>query len=142
MAQAEIKETIPVDIEPFYRAITSYDKYPGFVEGCTQALVTRTNETQAKVDYKVSMMKDISYSLEHFEDPAQKSMNWKLISSDFMKKNTGSWNLRSVGPGQTEVNYRLEIEFSFPVPSLILNRLIKGQLPGMIKNFTKLAQSL
>ena len=141
MAQAEIKEILNVPSDKLYKAITSYAQYPQFVEGCTQAQVTRQSDTLAQVDYKVSMIKDVSYSLKHEEDPANKTMQWSLIRSDFMKKNSGRWALKDLGSDRTEVAYQVEVEFAFPVPGLILNRLIKGQLPGMVKSFEKFAKT-
>jgi len=47
-----------------------------------------------------------------------------------------------VGPGKTDVLYELEIEMNFPVPGLIMNRLVKGSLPSMVKGFVKQAKNL
>ena len=58
-----------------------------------------------------------------------------------MKKNSGRWELKSAGPGKTEVRYEVEVEFNFPVPSLILNRVVKGTLPSMVKGFVERAKS-
>jgi len=142
MAQAEIKEVLSVNADKMYKAITQYDRYPQFVEGVTSAKVTRISDAEARVDYKLSMLKDISYALTHKENASARTMQWSLIQSDFMKKNNGSWTLREVSPDKTEVSYQVEVEFNFPVPGLILNKLIKGQLPKMLKNFEACAKTL
>ena len=83
------------------------------------------------------MIKEVSYTVDQREDPEQGVVEWSLVESDFMKKNNGRWRIRSAGPGKTEVHYEVEVEFKIPVPSLILNRLIKSSLPDMIRSFAE-----
>ncbi|HUP57784.1 MAG TPA: SRPBCC family protein [Bdellovibrionota bacterium] len=141
MAQAEITETLAVDKDKLLATIVKYEDYPRFVEGCTSVKVERPSPNEARVTYLVNMMKEITYTLDQKADPAKGVIEWSLVSSDFMKVNNGRWELRSVGPGKTEAKYRIEIEFKFPVPSMILNRLIKGSLPSMVRSFEKQAKA-
>jgi ribosome-associated toxin RatA of RatAB toxin-antitoxin module len=141
MAQAEFHETLAVDRDKLFQAVTRYEDYPQFVDGCTKVEVERKDAT-AKVKYYVSMMKDIQYTLLHNQDAASGVVTWDLITSDAMKKNTGRWELKSAGPGKTDVRYTVEIEFLIPVPGFILSKLVKGNLPSMIKSFQKRAQTL
>ncbi|MCM2278265.1 MAG: SRPBCC family protein [Oligoflexia bacterium] len=137
MASAEIKETLSVDHEKFFQTVSRYEDYPKFVDGCTSVKVERKGPGEARVTYHVSMMKDVVYTLDHKEDPAKGTIEWTLVESDFFKTNNGSWKIRSAGPGKTEIHYGLELEFKIPVPGLILNRLVKGNLPSMVKSFEK-----
>jgi ribosome-associated toxin RatA of RatAB toxin-antitoxin module len=141
MAKAEIEETLSVDRDKFFQAVVGYEQYPKFVEGCTKVEVDRSKPPVSRVTYHVSMIKDISYTLDHTEDAASGKVTWKLVKSDFLKKNIGEWTIQSVGPGKTKVKYSIEIEFNIPVPGLILNRLVKSSLPSMIKGFEKKARS-
>lgn len=144
MAQAEIRETLSVDKDKFFKTITDYANYPKFVDGCTQARVLeqKSPDGEARVQYAVSLIKDVTYTLDHKVDAAAGVMHWSLVESEFMKVNNGRWELRSAGPGKTDVSYKVEIEFKIPVPGLILNRLIKSNLPAMLKQFEKQAQKL
>lgn len=139
MASAEIHEVLPVDKEKLYRVITGYEHYPKFVDGCTKTQVERKGPGHARVTYNISMMKDVTYTLDIREDLATGVIEWTLVESDTFKKNSGRWDLKTVGPGKTDVRYSLDIEFKIPVPGFILNRLVKGSLPTMIKNFEKQA---
>lgn len=139
MAKAEIQETLAVSRDRLYSVITQYEDYPKFVEGCKEVNVKRNGSGETRVTYHVSMIKDISYTLDHREDGKKNRLEWNLVESDFMKSNTGFWELKDLGNGKTEIRYGVEIEFKFPVPSLILNRLIKGSLPAMVKSFEKRA---
>lgn len=135
MASAEHKELLAVDRDKLLSTILKYEDYPKFVDGCTRVEVERPSPGKARVTYHVSMMKDIVYTVEISENPDAGVVEWHLLKGDVMKRNSGKWTLKSAGPGKTDVTYKLEIEFSVAVPSFILNRLIKGNLPGMVRSF-------
>lgn len=139
MAQAEISEIVPVSKEKFFATITRYEDYPKYVDGVKSVKVERKGAGQARVTYYVSMMKEVVYTLDHREDLEKGVIEWSLVESDTLKKNTGRWNIKSAGDGKTDVNYSLEVEFKIPVPGFILNRLVKGSLPSMLKNFVNQA---
>ena len=135
MAQASITEKLNVSKEKLIQTVLNFEAYPQFVEGCKRVAVNRKSESEAQVEYFINMMKEISYTLEHKSDIAEGVLNWKMVSSDFLKKNQGSWKIKETGPRSCEVTYELEIDFNFPVPGFILNRLVKGNLPSMLRNF-------
>ena len=141
MAVAEIKETLNVDKDQLFAAICRYEDYPKFVDGVKSVKVERKGPGVTKAMYHVNMLKDVTYSLDIKDNAESGVIEWSLIESDFFKINNGRWELKSVGPGKTEAHYRLEIEFKFPVPGMILNKLIKNQLPAMIKSFEKQAKA-
>lgn len=140
MANAEFQEVVSVDKDKLFAVITRYEDYPQFVTGCSGVQVERKAPGKARATYHVNMMKEISYTLDHTEDAAAGTIEWNLVSSDFMKKNIGKWELKSAGPGKTDVLYEVEVEFKFPVPGMILNRLVKGSLGPMVKSFVTRAQ--
>jgi ribosome-associated toxin RatA of RatAB toxin-antitoxin module len=142
MAKAEIHEVVSADKDKLFQAISRYEDYPQFVDNCKSAKVERKGTGQARVDYHVSLIKDVNYTLDHREDPGAGVMEWTLVGSDTFKVNNGKWQLTSVGPGKTDVKYSLEVEFKIPVPGLILNRLIKGPLPSMVKSFVDRANQI
>ncbi|MDR3607039.1 MAG: SRPBCC family protein [Oligoflexia bacterium] len=139
MAKAEFHETFPVDAKKLFDTIVKYEDYPEFVTGCSSVSVKRdpAKPGQVRASYQVNMIKELSYTLDHIENPEKLTVEWKLVSSDFMKSNTGKWTLKSLGKGKTDVSYSVEIDFSFPVPGLILNRVVKGSLGPMVKSFVE-----
>ncbi len=143
MAQAEFREVLTVDQKKLFEIITRYDQYPEFVEGCKAVNILRVGENEVRVEYQVNVMsQEVNYTLDHRHDVETGRVEWTLVDSNFFKKNNGKWELRSKGKGKTEVFYALDIEFKVPVPGFILNRLIKGSLPGMVKSFEKRASSV
>lgn len=143
MAKAEITQIVNVPMDQFFEVITDYDSYPKFVEGCKKVEVKRKKGSKtAEVKYHVSLMKDLWYLLEQTEDKKNGKMSWKLIESDTLKGNVGSWTLVPTEDGKkTEVTYEIDIEFGVPVPGFILSKLIKTSLPSMIRGFEKFALS-
>ena len=142
MAQAEHKQVVAVDREKFFRAITKYEEYPSFVDGCNGVEVERKGPGEARTHYKMNIMRDVNYTLDHKEFPEQGRMEWALVKSDMLKKNIGRWELTSLSDGKTEVRYSIEIEFNIPVPGFILNQLVKSRIPSMIKSFEQRAKTL
>ena len=141
MAKAEFHEVVSADKDKLYQAIAKYEEYPQFVDGVESVSVERKGAGQARVSYRVNMMKEVNYTLDHREDPAAGVVQWTMVDSDSFKLNNGRWELKSAGPGKTDVRYELEIEFKFSVPGFILNRLVKGSLPSMVESFAKRARS-
>jgi len=144
MAQAELKKEVAVSADSFFKAVTAYSSYPKAVEGCTGAEMTKPKDASglSEVKYTVSMIKDLTYVLKHEENPEKRTMSWSLVSSEFLKKNSGSWTVTEKGPDRAEVSYKIEIEFNFPVPGFVVKKLIQTQLPKMFAQFEGLAEKL
>ena len=141
MAQAEYKAVVGVEREKFFKAITAYHEYPKIVDGCKSVSVETKGPGAARVTYKMNIVREVSYTLDHIEKPNHGGIEWKLVSSDLIKKNIGSWTLKDAGPGKTEVVYNVDIEFAVPVPSFVLGPLVKTSIPTMIKGFEKQAKT-
>jgi ribosome-associated toxin RatA of RatAB toxin-antitoxin module len=142
MAKAEFHDVFSVNRDQLYAAITQYENYPQFVEGCTAVKVDRQGPGKARVVYHVNVMsQDVTYTLDHVENVEKGIVEWILVDSNFFKKNVGSWQIKSVGSGKTDVTYNIDVEFKIPVPGFILNKLVKGSLPGMVRSFEKRANS-
>jgi ribosome-associated toxin RatA of RatAB toxin-antitoxin module len=139
MALAEFHEVVNVDKDKLFAVITRYEDYPSFVSGCSSVKVERKGAGQARVKYQVNMMRELHYTLDHKEDAVAGKVSWTMVESDLLKKNTGGWELKSVGPGKTDVKYQIDIEFNISVPGFILKKLISGSLPSMVKSFVQKA---
>lgn len=137
MAKADINEVLNVGYDALFDTIIDYTKYPKFVDGCTKVEVLSSKDGKSRVKYSVSLIKDVSYVLDHIEDRKKGTIDWKLVEGDLIKANQGQWTLKKIDDNKTDVTYKIDIEFKIPVPSLILGRLVKGNLPSMIKGFAK-----
>jgi len=140
MATAELKKILSVDRAKLFAVVTKYEDYPQFVDGVSSVSVERKGPGKARVTYKVNLVKELTYTLDHEEDAENGFVKWSLVSGDIMKKNSGHWELRDAGAGKTEASYKVEVEFKVWVPGPILNKLVSGSLPSMIENFEKRAR--
>lgn len=69
-------------------------------------------------------------------------VRWKLVDSDFFKKNEGRWVLKEKGNNETEVHYELDVAVVFMVPSWIAKKLTEVNLPKMFESFEVRAKEL
>jgi ribosome-associated toxin RatA of RatAB toxin-antitoxin module len=140
MAKAQIQDILLVSKKSFFKVITCFEDYPQFVEGCTSVKVDRMGQGKSRVTFYITLMKEITYTLDLVEDEEAGTLSWILVSSDFFKKNTGFWIVKEIEKDQCDVTYGLDVDFKVPVPNFILNRMVSGSLPSMLKNFEKQAR--
>ena len=140
MANATRTEIVDVEINKLYEVITDYAKYPDFVDGVSSIKVLSQNETSAKVEYCVNMIKSFKYTLTITQVKPTK-VSWVLESGDLFKKNDGMWSMKDLGGGKTEVTYSLEVDFKMFAPNSILTALTQKNLPVMMESFFKKAKA-
>ncbi len=140
MANATRTETVDIEINKLYETIIDYDKYPEFVDGVSGIKIISKDETSAKVEYSLNMIKSFKYIINTKQEKPTK-VSWTLDSGDLFKKNTGEWLLKDLGGGKTEVTYSLDVDFKIFAPSSILAALTEKNLPVMMNSFFKRAKS-
>lgn len=140
MAKASITKTLDVDSTKLFDTIVGYEKYPQFVTGCKKTEVERKAPGHCRVKYYANILgKDLWYTLDHQEDREKGVVTWKLIESDLLKVDDGTWTLKSLGAGKTEVTYSIDIEFKIWIPGPILKTLTSTSLPVLIGEYEKQA---
>lgn len=143
MAQASRTAVLGVGAEKLLKVIRDFKAYPQFVTGVKSAEVLQEGGAgkPTRVKYGVEIMgKKIEYTLDHSDDGVS-GVSWKLVQSDLMKVNNGSWKLTPKGASSTEVTYTLELDLNFSVPGFIMNQLVKSSLPTMMESFEKRAKT-
>jgi ribosome-associated toxin RatA of RatAB toxin-antitoxin module len=145
MAAAERTEIVDVPLIKIYEAIRDYENYPSFVTGASQVKVLSRDGNVVTVQFDVEMMKRVEYVLNLKEDLDAEGrsarISWNLESSKFFKINNGLWELKALGPEKTQVLYKLEVEFDFPVPGFVLKKLVASALPKTIQDFSTRAKN-
>lgn len=140
MATASRTEVVDVDINKLYTVLADYAKYPEFVDGVSEIKVLSQNETSAKVEYGINMIKSFKYII-NIKQERPTNISWTLDSGDLFKKNNGEWKLKDLGNGKTEVTYSLDLDFKMFAPSSILSALTSKNLPVMMESFFKRAKA-
>ncbi len=131
-----------VPLEALFQAITEFEKYPDFLGEVVGAKVVKKPDPKTVlVQFEIEVVKKFVYTLE-FKINGNQEIQWKLLESDFFKKNEGRWVLQSKGPQETEVHYELDVAVVFLIPSWISKKLTEVNLPKMFDSFETRAKEL
>ena len=141
MAGAKKSVVMHVGLEALWQAITDYEGYSDFVDGCAKCKVLKRKGNIVTVEYTVNKMKQFSYVLEHKETPMT-GVEWKMLEGEFFKSNQGSWKIKDLGKKGLAVDYELEVGFPLLVPKAIVNGLVSTSLPEMLDGFEKRAAEI
>lgn len=143
MAQAKRSEIFDIDINKFYEVLVDYKNYPEFVTGVNEIEILEFSETSARVKYSIDMIKKLTYTLKMTHVKPNK-VSWAFESGDLFKINQGSWELKDLGNGKTQVDYSIELDIKGFIPGsgMIVNKLTETSLPSMMKSYFQRAKSL
>lgn len=140
MPAVERTATFKAPIQKVFDVIKDFRSYPDFVDGVSGIEVLEESESGIKAEYSLNMIKEFKYVIDvSFNEP--NSVSWELSSGDLFKKNNGKWELKSLSEKETEVTYSLDVEFKMFAPKMIVNKLVKTNLPLMMKAFQKRAEN-
>lgn len=141
MASAEKTEVFDVEQEKIFKVLSDLKSYPDFMTGVEEVEVLEENANVIKAKYHLNLIKKFSYTLNHtIEEPNR--ISWTMVDGDLMKKSDGSWTLKDLGNGQTEVTYQVDIDFKVMVPGMISKKLVSSNLPSMMKAVKEKAKKL
>lgn len=133
MAKVVRSRRLHVSPERLFGVITDYEAYPKFLpEVCSAKVVLRGKTTQ--VEFELEVIKKFRYTLE-FDSDGKRRVAWRLVSSDFFKKNNGLWKLSDESETSVDVHYELEVSFGFLVPGWVTKKLTETSLPAMFDRF-------
>jgi ribosome-associated toxin RatA of RatAB toxin-antitoxin module len=137
MVEREIEINAP--IEKVYSVIRNFSAYPEFIPS-TKSAEEDEDSTGPEVDFSLQVIKPIRYRLK-FKCDEPNGLKWSLVKGEFMKRNSGSWNLKSLGPKKTLATYKIDVEFGWMVPKMIVDELTRIQLPELLEAFKKRAEA-
>ncbi len=129
---------IDAPIETVFGIITDYEKYPEFLSEVKAIRVSERREGEAVVQYEVSVLKTIRYTLKLKEEKPRR-ISWSLVEGELMRENKGSWLLEPQGK-QTRATYSIEMTLGPLVPKAMVNALVDSSLPKMLESFKKRAE--
>ncbi len=121
-------------IKKVYEVITDFESYPEFLSNSKQAKVLKKSGKNLQVEFKIDVVKTITYTLDMQLNPTQ-GFTWTLIKGEFMKKNSGGWKLKELKKNLTQATYEIEIDFGLLVPKSISSMLVEKNLPAMMQEF-------
>ena len=136
MAGASREEIFDVSAEKYYEALVDYEYYPKLLPEVDSIDVLEKNDSAAKIQYNIQIVKKISYTLK-MKQSRPNSLEWSLDSGSLFKTNTGAWKIESLGDDKCKVTYNLDVALKVFAPKAITNKLVAVNLPRMMKAFTR-----
>ncbi len=126
--------TFDAPIDAVYNVIVDYARYPEFVDGCDSTNILNFDENGARVEYGLNLIKKFKYILSLNHQRPNK-VSWSFEEGDIFKKNEGSWQLKDIGNGKTEVQYDLTVEVKGFAPGALVRGLTEKNLPAMLEAY-------
>ena len=141
MAGATREEVFNISADKFYDALMDYENYPEILSEVDSIDVLEKNESTAKIQYNLHIVKKISYTLR-MTHVRPKKVAWELDSGSLFKKNSGQWTIEDLGDDKCKVTYDLEVALKVFAPKAITNKLVAVSLPKMMNAFYEHAQQM
>lgn len=143
MGAKVVKEKeMDVAVASLWKVITDFERYPDFVEEVVLAKpLPKAAGKGEVVQFELEVVKRFQYTLE-FNLVEHKELSWKLVESNFFKKNDGRWLLKDLGGNRTHATYEVDVNFGFMVPGWVTRKLTEVSLPKMLDAFEKRAKEV
>lgn len=132
---AEVKHTEVFNCTPdqFFDLLIDYEKYPEFLNEVKSVKVVEDNGDSKKVEFKVSVIKSLTY-LNEQKEIRPTEVSWNFLKGDLFKSMRGHWKLSEEG-GKTKAEYFVEANFGLFVPKTMTKTVLSVNLPAMMKAY-------
>lgn len=143
MASAQRTEIMEASVENIYKVLCDYDSYSDYMDGVSNVGVIERNGNSVMAKYDINMIKKFSYVLK-LDEVENKSVSWSFVEGDIFSHNDGSWILKDLGDGTTEVEYNVDVDIKVKMmgSGMIVKKLVNTSLPALMKSVEKRAQEL
>jgi ribosome-associated toxin RatA of RatAB toxin-antitoxin module len=143
MAELEVQHVFNGELKKVFTTLGQFQLYPEFIPGVTGTQVLPPqpgSKAKCQVRTELNIVKTFYYTIEVFEEHPHK-ISWRLVDSNLMKTNNGSWLLSAKSAEETLATYKLDVTFRGLVPSMITDQIAKANLPAMFEGFQKMINS-
>jgi len=138
--------SIVIDAEPaaVMEVIGDFPAYPEWAKGVQEATVVKDGPEgwaeQVFFRLDVAPIKD-EYTLAYTWD-GYDEVSWTLVSGKMLRALDGSYSLRDLGGGHTEVTYRLALDVSIPLIGMLKRKGEKILIDTALKGLKKRVEPL
>jgi ribosome-associated toxin RatA of RatAB toxin-antitoxin module len=122
-------QRLPIAAPPrqLFDVITDFDHYTDWIRDLKAVeVVSRDDEGRpTEVRYRAAAMgRSTNYTLRYDYGDAPRSLSWKLVQGDIMRRLDGAYEFQPVDsdPDRTEVVYHLTVELVVPLPGFVKRR--------------------
>lgn len=141
MPAVNTEDTFNASIENVFEVIKNFSDYPDFVDGVEEIEILSETKNSIKAKYTLNLIKRFQYTINvKLDEP--NGLSWTFDSGDLFKKNDGFWKLEKLDDNTTKATYGLDVELKMFAPKMMVNKLVKTNLPIMMKAFKKRSENL
>ena len=127
---------VAADPAAIMAVIADVEAYPEWISGLESVTAHAVDEAgrplEATFDGNLGLVKD-SYTVAY--DWADTEVSWWLTQGEALRDLHGTYTCTDVGDGQTNVEYRLEVELAIPIVSMLRRRgekvIVDSALKGL-----------
>ena len=127
---------VAADPAAIMAVIADVEAYPEWISGLESVTAHDADEAgrplEATFDGNLGLVKD-SYTVAY--DWADTEVSWWLTQGEALRDLHGTYTCTDVGDGQTNVEYRLEVELAIPIVSMLRRRgekvIVDSALKGL-----------
>jgi ribosome-associated toxin RatA of RatAB toxin-antitoxin module len=125
--QASQRATIAASPQQLFDVVTDFDRYTEWIRDLKSVeVLARDDDGRAlEVRYRAAAMgRSTSYTLRYDYSNAPRSLPWKLVSGDIMRRLDGAYEFHGVDgdPDRTDVEYSIAVELIVPLPAFVKRR--------------------
>ena len=137
----ESTQSITINAAPpaVMAVIADFDAYPQWAKSVKSAEVTvpgpegRARQVAFKID--AGVIRD-DYELAYDWSDDQK-VSWTLVTGQMQKSQRGSYTLKAVGNGATEVTYNLAVDLAMPMLGMLKRKAEKVVMDTALKELKR-----
>ncbi|ABW11260.1 SRPBCC family protein [Frankia sp. Mgl5] len=140
------QSSIVIDARPavIMGAIADIAAYPTWVGQIEQAEILEVGPDgrprQARFRINAVVVKD--EFVNEYTWKGDEHVSWSLVSGEAMSTQDGSYTLRDLGDGSTEVTYDLTVELKIKIPGLLRRKVQGGIVDAALKDLKKHVEKL
>ncbi|MCK9903960.1 cyclase [Parafrankia colletiae] len=140
------QSSIVIDARPavVMGTIADLAAYPTWVGQIEEAEILEVGPDgrphQARFRINAVIMKD--EFVNEYTWKGDEQVSWTLVSGQAMSAQDGSYLLRDLGDGRTEVTYELTVELKVKIPALLRRKVQGGIVDAALKDLKKHVEKL
>ncbi len=122
-------QRLPIAASPrrLFDVITDFDNYTDWIRDLKAVEVLSRDDDGRALDVRyraAAMGRSTSYTLRYDYADAPRSLSWKLVEGDIMRRLDGAYEFEAVDvdPDRTDVVYHLTVELVVPLPGFVKRR--------------------
>ena len=127
-----------------YAVVVDFAAYPRLFPEIKEARVLSTSGKCVRAEFRGNIVLPFRYVLDLDCDGDALTVDWRYVEGEVVKNSEGGWRFSAEGDG-TQVEYRVAMEISAPLPGFLLRKITDGlvalSLPAMFAAVEREAKS-